>query len=233
MLIQDKPESPYNLNVHASAPPQSPPLPLYASTKTTQPSPSTATPTTPKRKLNKLTCCIILGTITVLITVLLLFVALYLFKKRAVQVTTNNATLEKLSNSITPITLDLVIGVNIGIKNPNYAGFNYESADTKIFYHGIEAGISPLPEGVVKARSSKNIHSTVYMKTTVMISTPFLLPELLVGKIPLSSSTSLEGKVVLFNTIKIHATVQTSCDITVNLQTSTTTADCKGDVKIS
>ncbi|KAF3320835.1 Late embryogenesis abundant protein [Carex littledalei] len=226
MLLKDKPESPDHLNLQPSAPPQ-PPLPLYASTKTTEPS-----PTTPKRKRKKLICFILLGIITVLIT-LFLFTALYLFKKRAVQVTTNNATLERLTNSITPITLDLVIGVNIGIKNPNYAGFNYESTDTKIFYHGIEAGISPMLAGVVKARSSKKLHSTVYMNATVMISTPFLLPELTAGNIPLSSSTSLVGEIVLFNIIKIHATVETSCNITVNLQTSTTTADCKGDVKIS
>lgn len=221
-MLPDKPESPY-LHLQGSAPPLSSASP-YPPTKASE-------PTWKLKKWHKITCVIVT---TIVVVMIFLFFALFLFKKRAVEITTNNASLEKLSSSTNPITLlDLVIGVDIGIKNPNYAGFDYKSSNTKIFYHGIEAGSSPMPAGTVKARSSKNIHSTVYMKPPVMMSTPFLLPELVAGRIPLTSTTSLEGKVVLFNIIKIHATVETSCEITVNLQSTTTTADCKGDVKIS
>ncbi|KAJ4760783.1 hypothetical protein LUZ62_071158 [Rhynchospora pubera] len=196
--------------------------------------PTAATGPIPKKKPKpclKVICCILL-IIIVLITVFLFF-TLYLFKKREVQITGNNASLEDLSFTITPITLNLVLGITIGIKNPNYAGFKYESTNTTILYHGLQAGVSPMQAGVVKARSSKTIHNTIYIMATTIINSPFLLPEMIAGKLPLSSITSMVGKVVLFNNIKIHATVDTSCDIVVDLQSRTMTSSCNGKVKIS
>lgn len=226
MQEQEKPESPLQKLALSE-----PGAALNTSTSTSE------EPPTPKKKGRKcckcfkIICCIIFVIILALIGVFLFFI-FYIFKKRAVEVTTSSTTLENLSYTLIPITLDLVLGVNIGIKNPNYAGYKYQSTNTSIFYHGMVAGMSPMPAGIVKARSSKKLHATVYINATTMINTPFLYEELILGKIPLSSRTYMVGKVTLFDSIEIHATVDTTCDITVNLQSTSTSAQCKGDVKI-
>lgn len=214
-----------------AVPPKSP-LPLNTTINTDQ-----EQLITPKKKPKtqckcfKIFSCILL-IIVVLLIVIFLFFALYIFKKRPIDVDASNATLENLSYSITPIMLNVILGVNIGIKNPNYAGFKYESTNITFFYHGIETGMSPWPAGMVKLRSTKKLHNTVYINATNMINNPLLLPELITGRLPLSSRIYMVGKVTLFNNIKIHATVLSTCDITVNLIDRTTTAVCKSDVKI-
>ncbi|KAJ4760784.1 hypothetical protein LUZ62_071159 [Rhynchospora pubera] len=220
MQTEEKLEDPLKQN-------PAPEEPFYTSATTEEP---------PKKKRKKciclkISCCILLIIILLLIATFLFF-ALYLFKKRAVQITASSETVENLSFTITPVTLNLVMGSNIAIKNPNYAGYEYENSNTTFYYHGTLAGISPLPAGVVKARSNKKMHLSVYMNATTMIGSPFLLPELIAGQLPLTTNTSVTGKVVLFNSIKFHATVTTSCEVIVNLQTQTTTSDCKGDVKL-
>ncbi|KAJ3705249.1 hypothetical protein LUZ61_008954 [Rhynchospora tenuis] len=201
--------------------------PLYTSATTEEP---------PKKKRKKCIClkissCILLIIILLLIATFMFF-ALYLFKKRAVKVTASSATVENLSFTIIPVTLDLVMGTDVAIKNPNYAGYEYENTNTTFYYHGIVAGISPLPAGVVKARSNKKIHLSIYMNATTMIGSPFLAGELIAGQLPLTTNTSLTGKVVLFSTIRFHATVVNSCDVIVNLQTQKTSSNCKSDVKL-
>ncbi|KAF3320834.1 Late embryogenesis abundant protein [Carex littledalei] len=193
---------------------------------------------TPKRKPKthckcfKIFSCILLIIIILLIAVFLFF-ALHIFKKRPIHVDASNATLKNLSYSITPIMLNVIMGVNISIENPNYAGFKYESTNMTFFYHGNETGMSPWPAGVVKLRSTKKLHNTLYINATNMINSPLiLLPELIRGRLPLSSRTYMVGKVTLFNYIKIHTTVLATCNITVNLINRNTSAVCKSDVKI-
>ncbi|KAJ1700862.1 hypothetical protein LUZ63_000641 [Rhynchospora breviuscula] len=203
------------------------PLPLYASTTTSEPNPKRR-----PKKCFKITCCVLIS-ITIVLIAILLFFGLFLFKKRNVEVISNSATLNNVSYSLNPITLNLVMTLNLGIRNPNYAGFDYQETNTTIFYHGTEAGISTMPAGGVKARSSKTIYNTVNMNGTAIMSSPYLLPELTSGKLPISTNTTMVGKIILFNTIKIHATVQTTCDITIMLQSQTSDANCKGNVKMS
>jgi hypothetical protein len=193
---------------------------------------------TPKRKPKKcckcykIFSCILLLIIIILIAVVLFF-ALYIFKKRPAQITASSASLESLSYSIIPVMLNLVMGVNISIKNPNYAGFKYQSTNITFFYHGIDTGMSPMPAAVVNSRSSKTLYNTVYINATTMINSQFLLPDLISGRIPLSTRTYMVGKVILFNIVKFHATMLSTCDVTVNLLSRTTTTTCNnGGVKI-
>ncbi|KAJ3705250.1 hypothetical protein LUZ61_008955 [Rhynchospora tenuis] len=202
------------------------PLPLHPLTAPPEPIPKKK----PKTCL-KVICCLLL--IIIVLIAVFMFFALYLFKKRDIQITANNLNLEDMSFTMTPITLNMVFGINIGIKNPNYAGFKYESTNTTILYHGLLAGISPMPAGMIKARSSKTMHNTIYIIAATIVNSPFLLPELVAGKLLLTSKTSMVGKVVLFNNIKIHATVDASCDIIVDLQSQTMTSNCNGNVKMS
>lgn len=218
----------------AALPPQ-PPLPLNTSTIISTDQEQLITPKRkPKKccKCLKIFSCILLLIIIILIAVVL-FCKYYIFKIRLVQLTARSTTLESLSYSITPIMLNLVMGVNISIKNPNYAGFKYQSTNTTFFYHGIDTGMSPMPAGVVKSRSSKTLYTTVYINATTMINSQFLLPDLISGQIPLSTRTYMVGKVILFSNVKFHATVLTACNVTVNLiPRTTTTVACTKDVKI-
>jgi hypothetical protein len=228
-------EAPLPLQEEAALPPK-PPLPLNTSTISL--STDREQLITPKRKPKKCSKCrkiffCILLLIIILLIAVVLFFALYIFKKRQLQFTPSSPTLESFSYSIIPpIMLNLVMGVDIGIKNPNYAGFKYQSTNMTFFYHRIETGMSPMPADVVKSRSSKKIHNTVYINATTMISSQYFLPELISGRLPLSTRTYMVGKATLFNLVKIHMTILINCNITINVLSTTTKTDCKADVKI-
>ncbi|KAJ3670410.1 hypothetical protein LUZ60_010734 [Juncus effusus] len=181
------------------------------------------------------TCCFITIILILLIIFLVLFFRFYLFKIRAPKISASGITLENFAFTPPPIvSINITLGILINVKNPNYADFNYKSSDSTIFYHGTQVGLTEMPAGLVKARSTALVNTTVHVDGASMITSPDLVPDLGSGFLSLDVYTSLTGKVVIIKIFKIRATVDSVCTVTISLvgQTSTTVCTSKVHLKM-
>jgi Late embryogenesis abundant protein len=181
---------------------------------------------------SKLCCHITIVTVIVLVA-LLLFLILYIFKARKPEITSQDVKVKNLSFSTQlPVSITLSLGVNIKIKNPNYAGWKYKQSTTALYYHGPEVGMATVPAGIINARSSAALNISADVDTVAMTSSRYLLGDLRSGYLPLETYTVMTGKVLIIKIIKIHATVYMNCSLNINLLTWDTARDCKTKVHL-
>lgn len=180
---------------------------------------------------NKLCCRITIVAVIVLVA-LLLFLKFYIFKARKPKTTSQDVKVKKLSFSIEPVSITLSLGINMGLKNPNYAGWKYKETNTTLYYHGPDVGLATVPAGVVNARSRASVNISVDVNTTEMTSSKYLIDDLRSGYLPLDTYTVMMGKVLIMKIIKIHATVYLNCSVTITLLTWETATKCKTKVHL-
>ncbi|KAJ3670411.1 hypothetical protein LUZ60_010735 [Juncus effusus] len=190
----------------------------------------------PSEKNKKRKCLIWCGIILILILVIvavLLFLRFYLFRTKAPEISTNDVFLTDFASSRFSMTsLKITLRVVIGLRNPNYGGFEYRNTTTTVLYHGTEVGVAPMDAGTIAARSSATINTTVYIDTAKMTASNSFLMDRALGAIPLTTTTTLIGKANVFKVMKLHATVTTDCTVSIAISTATSTADCTSKVQL-
>ncbi|KAJ3670412.1 hypothetical protein LUZ60_010736 [Juncus effusus] len=200
-------------------------LPMYTSTPILPP------PSKKKKKGSCLcTCFIIIIVIIFLIIAAVLFGKFYLLKQRDLQIDSQDAYLVNLTYSIIPLSINLVVGMQLSIKNPNYAGFVYQNTDATVYYHGIQVGLATVPGSNIKARSTQTVNSTVYVDAGKMLASSYLLQEFLAGQLLISTTMKMTGKIIALKIFKLKATVYSSCDMTIQLATFQSVADCNSRI---
>ena len=179
-----------------------------------------------------ITCCIIT---TILLLLILTLVILYftLLKPKQPVIVATPVSLKNIKFGIFPIvTLQVKLGIDVFIKNRNYAGFKYGNSSTSVYYRGIFVGQAPIPAGEIGARATQNISTVIDLEVDKVISNPCFLPDMLSGMMNLTSGSTMVGAVILLKIFKLHATSSVNCDITVFVKTMNSTSNCVSTIKI-
>ncbi|ONK74771.1 uncharacterized protein A4U43_C03F9980 [Asparagus officinalis] len=180
-----------------------------------------------------ITCCIVTTTIILLLIVTLVILYFTLLKPKQPEVVATPVNLQHIEFGIFPIiTLEVTLGIDVFIKNRNYAGLKYKNTSTTIYYRGNSVGEAPIPAGEIEARSTQNISTLIELEIDKMASNPSFLPDVMTGMLNMTSGSTVEGDAIILKIFKIHATSLVNCDITVFLKNRTNTANCFSTVKI-
>ena len=185
-----------------------------------------------KRKGVVICCSVLLALIVALAVVL---VALYftVFRPRSPHVVATVVS-TRLSDIrlVPPFALNLSFGVDVTVKNPNYAAFRYGDVVTGVTYHGAEVGQSVMPAGELGARATETVGAAVEVDAVKVVFTPDFLLDGLAGMLPFATTTTVAGKAMVLGTFKIRASSVVTCRVSTVPLTGESTSQCTSTVRV-
>ncbi|KAL5978381.1 hypothetical protein ACLOJK_029498 [Asimina triloba] len=176
-------------------------------------------------------CCGISLIFLVILIVVLIILYFTIFKPKQPIVQAQPATLQHVQVLLTiPPQLNVTLGLVLTVKNRNYGGFKYKDSTAYVYYYGEVVAEAPIENGLLPARSTRNISSSVVILGDRLLSIPKFWVEVFQGQMNFTSSVELSGKASFLKIIKVNAKASTKCNIAVNLGGS---IDSECDSKIS
>ncbi|KAF8041801.1 hypothetical protein BT93_A0408 [Corymbia citriodora subsp. variegata] len=180
--------------------------------------------------------CIAASVVVVILFLVVLILALTVFKARKPVITVNSINLKDLDVSFDisqmRALLNMTVDADLSVRNPNRVGVEYRSSSALLGYRGVSIGEAPIPAGRISADSTEEMKIAVTVMADRLLSNQRGLPDILAGVLPLSASTKISGKVSILG-IKIHVASAVSCDIEVFISNRTIDDhQCKYDTKL-
>ncbi|KAK1282118.1 hypothetical protein QJS10_CPB22g00020 [Acorus calamus] len=163
-------------------------------------------------------CC--LSTL-VIVGVVVLILALTVFKVKDPELTLNSITIDNLN--VDPLTSNSLVSVNatlrtdVSIKNPNHASFRFGNSTTNFYYEGDTVGVAYAPSGKASAQKTLRMNVTVNVLIDQVASDSRLRRDLLNGSVNLTSYTELGGRVNVLGIVKKHIDIALNCSMTMDL----------------
>ncbi|XP_068664579.1 late embryogenesis abundant protein At1g64065-like [Aristolochia californica] len=175
-------------------------------------------------------CCV--STILIL-AILILVLALTVFKVKDPEIKLNSVYLDRLSLG-TSSSLNFSVTADISVKNPNSASFKFGNSTTFLSYRGETVGEAKTPAGKAKARRTLRMNVTVDVRADRLLgNSGQLARDLISDTLPVNAYTKLGGRVNLLNVFKRHVDVIMNCSITVSISTtSIEDQSCERSVKL-
>ncbi|CAL1397757.1 unnamed protein product [Linum trigynum] len=179
-------------------------------------------------KICLVVACILLLVIAVALVVLFLVV----LKPKEPKITTKSVTLDRIQSAILPRPfLNLTLGLVVEVKNPNYGSFRYDDSNAYLVYRGDLVGVSPIPAGYQKARSTQTIRTNITLMAGEFLKDFEFYGDLLKGVLNFTSTSSLHGKASIFKVLKTEVSSNCTCEISVHVASQKTESSCKTVVR--
>lgn len=165
-----------------------------------------------------LNCCACTTAVFVILGVVTLVLMLTVFKVKDPELKLNYVTIKGLEgiNPLNPLsTVNLTIIADLSIKNPNVASFKFKNATTSVYYEDVLIGEVRTPQGIAKARRTFQMKATIDFMLEIedIVRVPRFLGDLMTGSLPVSSQTSIRGKVEMIKIIKKTVGVRMDCTL--------------------
>lgn len=182
------------------------------------------------------TCCIaVIGSI-IGIVILLVILAFTVFKAKRPVTTYDNLSIEDLDVSLDfarlKVHVNVTLGADISVYNPNKVGFKYTNSTAFLNYRGELVGEAPLLAGDISAGGTEHMNVSLTVLADRLISNSEIFPDITSGVLSFNTVVKLSGKVeILF--FKIHAVTSSSCDFNIYISNRTVgDQQCKYKTKL-
>ncbi|XP_077210471.1 late embryogenesis abundant protein At1g64065-like [Tasmannia lanceolata] len=163
-------------------------------------------------------CCGCCTAVLVILGIVILVLALTVFRVRDPEMTMNSVKIDQLTFRLdTPPALNMTIMANISVKNPNAASFKFGNSTTFLSYRGTTVGEARIPAGKASARRTLHMNVTVDVLADKLLGVANLYSDIASGALPVSSYSKIGGRVNLLNIFKRHVTVMMNCTMTVSV----------------
>ncbi|CAN4075911.1 unnamed protein product [Withania somnifera] len=178
-----------------------------------------------RRRRRCIKCCGCCGVTTIIIGIVILILALIVFKVKDPTIKINSIGFEGLSaltsSSNLQTNVNITVSRDISIKNPNAVSFKFKPT------------IAPLmPRGSARARRTFIMNVNVTVMVEKLVGIPRLTTDLIQGELPISMSTNINGKVNL-GLIKKSVGIRMNCDVVVDLKRQDVKdLDCERNVSL-
>ncbi|CAL1372614.1 unnamed protein product [Linum trigynum] len=177
-------------------------------------------------------CLIVAGILLLVLLVTILVVFLVVLKPKQPKITTKSVTLDRIHSSIFPKPfLNLTLGLVVEVENPNYGSFRYDDSSAYLVYRGGLVGVSPIPAGYQKARSTQTIRSNVTLMAGGLLKDLEFYGDLVKGVLNFTSTSSLHGRASMFKVMKVEVTSNCTCEISVRVAGKKVDSSCKTVVR--
>ncbi|XAR55398.1 hypothetical protein NMG60_11035459 [Bertholletia excelsa] len=164
-------------------------------------------------------CCAVTLILLIIFIIVAVILSFTVFKPKMPEVTAHPANLENISFQLSPtFSFNATLGLVISINNRNYGSFKYKNTTAYIDYRGTTVAEVPIEAEKVPARGKLNITTYANVTADKLVTNPNFLKDLAALRFNFTSTTAMDGKVSLMNVFKMGATIYTSCDISVTVQ---------------
>ncbi|XP_047975483.1 uncharacterized protein LOC125217945 [Salvia hispanica] len=186
-----------------------------------------------RRKLLKSLSAVIAAALAVALLILIL--ALTVFKARHPVITVNSIAVSGLNFSFDVarlgVRLNLSLGTNVTVRNPNRVGFRYGDSRAVLRFRGGDVGEVPIPGGEIGARDTRNLDLTLALMTDRLIFDSDFYAEAFSGTLRFETAIRMAGKVRVVLDFRVVS--YTSCDLDIRLATRmVSNQTCRYKIKI-
>ncbi|XP_073004942.1 uncharacterized protein [Typha latifolia] len=178
-------------------------------------------------------CCTVTGILIILLVAILVILYYTVFKPTTPEIVTSLVNVEYVDFRLLPLAFNLTLGVEIVVKNRNFAGFEYGGSTTTVSYHGNYVGFAPMEAGMIHARRTETIHTSVQILASKVAASRFFPFDLASGGLNFTSSSSFGGKVIIVGLFKLHGWAEAVCYVRVQIFSGSRTSTCDSAFTIS
>ncbi|CAN0852424.1 hypothetical protein LINGRAHAP2_LOCUS5315 [Linum grandiflorum] len=177
----------------------------------------------------RLKLCLLITTILILILAVVAVIIFFtVLKPKQPTITTKSITLDRIESSLQPKPfLNFTLGIIVEVKNPNYGSFRYSGTTAYLVYRGNLVGVSPVPAGYSKPRSTEEIRTNVTLMAGEFLTDLAFVGDLIGGVLNFTSTSSVHGKAEMFKVLKAEITSNSTCEITVHVLSQKMDSTCK------
>lgn len=179
-----------------------------------------------RRHKRAFTCGGICACFVVLLGIVILVLALVVFKAKQPVIHIDSITLETLSISggnssenLSGTSVNLTLGVGVSVYNPNHASFKYTNSTSYMYYREMELGEAPIPAGQIGAKGTETLSTILKLNASRVLTNPNLLSDYLAGSFPITTSAEVSGRVNVLNVFKRHAKSFSLCSLSIVVST--------------
>ncbi|CAN6346102.1 unnamed protein product [Urochloa humidicola] len=176
-----------------------------------------------KRRRCVLCCCGCCVTTAVIVGVIVLVLALTVFKVKDPRLTMNNVWLTAISSGpgsggiASPVATNATIVADVSIKNPNAAAFKFSRSETDVYYKGQTVSVAYAPAGTARAHRTLRMNVTVDLLadrlTRVMNGTGLVFGQ----EYDIDTYTEINGRVNVLGIVKKHVGIKLNCSIVIEV----------------
>ncbi|CAN6337020.1 unnamed protein product [Urochloa humidicola] len=176
-----------------------------------------------KRRRCLLCCCGCCVTTAVVIGVIILVLALTVFKVKDPRLTMNNVWLTAISSGpgsggiASPVATNATLIADVSIKNPNAAAFKFAPTATDVYYGGQTVSVAYTPAGSARAHRTLRMNVTVDLLadrlSRVMNGTGLVFGQ----EYDLETYTEIKGRVNVLGIIKKHVEIKLNCSVLIEV----------------
>ncbi|KAM0994632.1 hypothetical protein FF1_010158 [Malus domestica] len=166
--------------------------------------------------------CLAATAVVFVATIVLVILCLTVFKAKNPTTTVNSAVLKDLDVSLNiprvSVDVNLTLGVDLSVKNPNKVGFKYKNSTASLNYRGTQVGEAQIGSGKISADQTKPMNVTLtIMADRLLGKSSELFSDVRAGTLPLNTFTKISGKVIVLGIFKIHVVSTSSCDFSIDV----------------
>ncbi|CAL4894521.1 unnamed protein product [Urochloa decumbens] len=176
-----------------------------------------------KRRRCVLCCCGCCVTTAVIIGVIILALALTVFKVKEPRLTMNNVWLTAISSGpgsggvSNPVATNATLVADVSIKNPNAAAFRFSRTATDVYYAGQTVSVAYAPAGSVGADRTMRMNVTVDLLAD-RLARAMNGTGLVFGQdYELDTYTEINGRVNVLGIVKKHVGIKLNCSIVIEV----------------
>uniref|UniRef100_A0A5B7AH91 Late embryogenesis abundant protein LEA-2 subgroup domain-containing protein n=1 Tax=Davidia involucrata TaxID=16924 RepID=A0A5B7AH91_DAVIN len=169
------------------------------------------------RRKKRMKCLAYVVAFAVFQTAIILLFALTVMKIRTPRFRVRSATFDRLDvGTPTSPSFNLRMNAELGVKNTNFGHYKFDNSTVSFFYRGAQVGSVDVVKARARARSTKKFSIVVDLISATSNNSELGI-DLSSGILPLSSQSSLRGKVELFKVMKKKKSTQMNCTMEVNI----------------
>ncbi|XP_073128161.1 late embryogenesis abundant protein At1g64065-like [Henckelia pumila] len=173
-----------------------------------------------EKRRKRMKCFVYMLAFIVLQTSVFLIFGLTIMKVRSPKFRVRSATFDtfEVTTLDTNSSFNIKMIAELGVKNPNFGKYKYQNSTIEFYYQGMyKVGEAVVPRASAKSRSTRKFVLTVDLLST---NVP---PEAISGQfgsratIPLTSLSTLEGKVEIMKLMKKKKSSNMNCTMEINI----------------
>uniref|UniRef100_A0A5B7BQ05 Late embryogenesis abundant protein LEA-2 subgroup domain-containing protein n=1 Tax=Davidia involucrata TaxID=16924 RepID=A0A5B7BQ05_DAVIN len=166
------------------------------------------------RRKKRMKCLVYVVAFAVFQTAIITLFALTVMKVKTPKFRVRSATIENFDIPTTSNpSFNITMNAELGVKNTNFGHYKFDNSTITFLYMGTPVGSANILKARAKARSTKKFNVTVELRSGELGN------DFNSGVLPLTSQSTLRGKVELMKVMKKKKSTNMNCTMEINIST--------------